>query len=94
MSRKRTPCRARLVRIYFQAGPKHDPGLGPCRPGQPYPQEVHNVMKVNASGFESYVSKPNNCVMDSESDKSTLAAPGTNGTFATLANTVQLVAKS
>ncbi|KAL4181677.1 hypothetical protein AMTRI_Chr12g238540 [Amborella trichopoda] len=41
-----------------------------------YPQGVHNVVKVNASGFENCIKEPNNGIMDSGSDEITLASPG------------------
>ncbi|KAL4200359.1 hypothetical protein AMTRI_Chr03g149300 [Amborella trichopoda] len=41
-----------------------------------YPLGVHNLVKVNASGFESCIKEPNNGIMNSGSDKITLATPG------------------
>ncbi|KAL4200360.1 hypothetical protein AMTRI_Chr03g56010 [Amborella trichopoda] len=41
-----------------------------------YPQGVHNVVKVNASSFENCIKEPNNGIMNSGSDKITLATPG------------------
>ncbi|KAM7524349.1 hypothetical protein LguiA_014251 [Lonicera macranthoides] len=59
-----------------------------------YPVGVHNLFKVNETGFQNCFKRPLSEALTSSKDMIVLATPGKNGTFMVLVNIVYLGVKN